>query len=106
MDYLSATSRYAHVGRAKFELADDRTVVYLRRRFLPPADELVEIQVHTVTDGERLDQIAAKYLDDPEQFWRICDSNNAMFPDDLTAKPGRKLRITLPEDVQGSPYAQ
>jgi hypothetical protein len=105
MDLLSPTSRYAAVGRAKLELAEGQTRVYLRRRFLPPADSLTEIQRHTFREGERLDQIAARYLDDAEQFWRICDANNAMVPDDLTAEPGRKLRITLPEGVQGSPYA-
>jgi hypothetical protein len=54
-----------------------------------------------VTQGERLDIIAATYLGDPEQFWRICDANNAMRPDELTETPGRQLRITLPEGIQG-----
>lgn len=106
MDLISATSRYAAVGRARLELAEERVIVYLQRRFLPPAETLAEIQRHTVKQGERLDQIAAQYLNDPELFWRICDANNAMMPDDLTAEPGRRLRITLPEGVQGSPYAR
>ena len=106
IDLLSTTSRYAAVGRARLELAEERAIVYLRRRFLPPAEALVEIRQHTVEEGERLDQIAARHLGDPEQFWRICDANNAMYPDDLTAEPWRKLRITLQEGVQGSPYAR
>ena len=106
MDHLTTTSRYKDVGRATLEAADGRTIAYLKRRFLPPAGDFVEIQAHTVEEGERLDQIAGQYLGDPEQFWRICDANNAMRPDDLTAEVGRKLRVTLPEGVQGSPYAQ
>jgi hypothetical protein len=106
MDELAPNSRYANLERAKLELTDEQTIVYLRRRFLPPAEGFVEVQVHVVKEGERLDQIAAQYLGDPEQFWRICDANNAMRPDDLTAEIGRRLRITLPEGIQGSPYAK
>jgi nucleoid-associated protein YgaU len=97
---LPPTSRYAAVGTATLTDAAGRTVVYLRRRFVPPADHFALIQEHTVAPGERLDQIAARYLGDPEQFWRICDANNALDPAELTA-PGRRLRITLPEGVPG-----
>ena len=104
MDLLSPSSRYATVGRAKLELGEDRDVVYLRRRFLPRADSLQEIDHHTVKEGERLDRITAQHLGDPELFWVVCDANNAMLPEELTAQPGRRLRITLAHSVQGSPY--
>ncbi len=55
---------------------------------------MVEI---TVNDGDRLDLITAKTLGDPEQFWRVCDANNAMNPFDLTAEPGRTLRVPVPQ---------
>ena len=45
--------------------------------------------------GDRLDNITANYLGDPEQFWLLCDANNAMHPDELTAQIGQKLRIPL-----------
>jgi len=51
---------------------------------------------HAVTQAERLDNITARYLDDPEQFWRLCDANGAMHPDELTAEIGRRLRIPMP----------
>ena len=35
-------------------------------------------------------------LGDPEQFWRICDANDAMHPLDMTSEPGRILRIAVP----------
>ena len=59
---------------------------------------LVEI---TVNQGDRLDLITANTLGDPEQFWRICDANDAMHPGELTAVPGRRLRVAVPQ-VQGA----
>ena len=37
--------------------------------------------------GNRLDQIAARFLGDATQFWRICDADGAMVPDALAARP-------------------
>ena len=54
-----------------------------------------------MVEGERPDTIAAAHLGDPEQFWRICDANSALHPDELVADVGRRLRITLPEGVPG-----
>jgi hypothetical protein len=55
------------------------------------------ITEHVVTQGERLDNITARYLTDPEQFWRLCDANPVLWPNDLTARIGRRLRIPLPQ---------
>ena len=54
---------------------------------------------------ERLDNITAKYMDDPEAFWRIADANAAMRPEELTETIGRRLRITLPEGIPGNQNA-
>jgi hypothetical protein len=35
--------------------------------------------------GDRLDLLAARYLNEPTFFWQICDSNNAPAPDALAA---------------------
>jgi hypothetical protein len=98
------TSRYASVETAEFQLSPDRPVVYLLRRFVPQPDRFVLLQEHVVIDGDRLDNIAAKYLSDPEQFWRISDANGAMRPEELTETVGRRLRITLPEGILGAPH--
>lgn len=95
------TSRYSDIEMAKFVDADGKTIVYLRRRFLPSPDRFHLLQEHTVTAGERLDNVTASYLRDPEQFWRICDANAAMNPEDLLKPVGGKLRITLPEGLPG-----
>ncbi len=91
------TSRYARIETAQLEAANGRTIIYLRRRFVPGDKNMVTLIEHTVTQGERLDNITARYLGDPEQFWRVCDANNAMRPDELTEDVGRRLRIPLPQ---------
>jgi hypothetical protein len=43
-----------------------------------------------------------RYLADAEQWWRIADANPVLDPAELTAEPGRTLRITLSEGVPGA----
>jgi hypothetical protein len=100
-----ANSRYHGLDTATLETPDGRTIVYLRRRFVPPPERFALLQEHTVVEGDRLDNITARYLGDPEQFWRICDANAALRPDDLTGSAGRKVRITLPEGIPGKQNA-
>lgn len=94
-------SRYHGIATAEFKTANGKTIVYLRRRFVPPPESFALLQEHTLTQGDRLDNLAAQYLGDPQQFWRLCDANGAMRPEELTETVGRKLRITLPEGVPG-----
>jgi hypothetical protein len=96
------TSRYHEILTATLELPDGITIVYLRRRLVPPPERFALLQEHTVTEGDRLDNITARYLGDPEQFWRICDANAAMRPEELMEIIGRRLRITLPEGIPGT----
>ncbi|GAB4578157.1 MAG: hypothetical protein Fur0022_08900 [Anaerolineales bacterium] len=94
------TSRYSRLEMATLELPNGKTVRYLKRRFLPSAETFSLLREHTVLAGERLDHIAFLELGDAEQFWRICDANNALHPEDLL-EIGKKLRITLPEGIPG-----
>jgi hypothetical protein len=94
-------SRYQGIDTATLTTAEGRVIVFLRRRFVPPPAEHSLLQEHTVIQGDRLDGLAAKYLGDPELFWRICDANTALRPADLTERPGLKVRITLPHGVVG-----
>jgi hypothetical protein len=91
-------SRYFNLETARFAGSDGRPLIYLGRRVVPPAERFEALGEHTVADGQRLDQIAAQYLGDPLQFWRLCDANNAVDPAELE-EPGRRLRITLPEGI-------
>jgi len=94
-------SRYQGVGTAKLMMADGHTIVFIKRRFVPALEEFALIQEHSVIQGDRLDNITAKYLGDPEQFWRLCDANGAIRPDELTDTIGAKLRITFPQGIPG-----
>jgi hypothetical protein len=96
-----ATSRYHDVETATLELPDGSELVYLRRRFVPSPDRFALLQVHVVVSGDRLDNVTAHYLGDPEQFWRIADANGALRPEELVERIGRRLRITLPEGLPG-----
>lgn len=98
-DFLATTSRYHKTETVEHITRLGKTVVYLKRRFLPAADRFALLREHVVSEGERLDNITAHYLGDPEQFWRIADANDAMHPDELTDTIGRRLRITLPEGI-------
>jgi hypothetical protein len=99
------TSRHHGIDTAQLVTADGKSIVYLRRRFVPPPERFALLQEHTVTQGDRLDNLTAHYLGDPEQFWRLCDANGAMRPEELTETIGHKLRITLPEGIPGVPNA-
>lgn len=83
-------SRYEKVKDAELTDASGKAIKYKRIRFIP---ETSTIQQHTVVQGDRLDVIAQKYYRDPELFWRICDANTAMLPDELVAETGRQILI-------------
>jgi hypothetical protein len=94
------TSRYFNIEIVKYVTADQREIVYLRRRFLPRSIVGPVIAEHSVEEGDRLDNVTAKYLGDPEQFWQVCDANEAMRPDELTEEIGRRLKVTMPTGGQ------
>ena len=93
------TSRYHGIPIATLARDDGTVVPYLRRRFLPPMERFVLLHEHRVSEGERPDHVAARELGDPEVFWRLCDANGSMHPDELTDSVGEVVRITLPDGV-------
>jgi hypothetical protein len=98
------SSRYAAIETTVFVTPDGKAIAYLQRRFLPAPATLFVAAIHTVTQGDRLDNIAAQSFGDPELAWRICDANSALRPEDLTGPGtiGRILRITLPPGMVGA----
>lgn len=98
-----STSRYFGIPLATLTLPDGTTVAYVQRRFVPPPERFVVVIEHRVQSGDRLDNLAARYLGDPQQFWRLCDANRAVRPDELIETPGGTLLVTLPEGVPGTP---
>ena len=93
---FAPSSRYFNIETARFVNSDGSEIVYLRRRFLPDPRTIIVLTEHSVTEGDRLDNVTAQYLGDPEQFWRVADANQAMQPEDLTTEVGRRLDIPLP----------
>jgi hypothetical protein len=91
------TSRYYMLETAQLHTADGQVIAYKRRRFLPQGQDMPLLVEVSVTQGDRLDLITARTLGDPEQFWRVCDANNAMNPTDLEAESGRRLRVPVPQ---------
>lgn len=102
---FASNSRYQGIDIARLVTPAGKTIAYVRRRFVPQPGNLAQLQQHTVGQVDRLDVMAAQYLGDPQLFWRICDGNAAMRPEDLTATVGRVLRICLPAGIPGGPVA-
>lgn len=96
-------SRYHGLPTTTHTTPEGKSVVHLARRFVPLPDRFDLLQEHVVVEGDRLDNVAASRLGDPELFWRLADANNAMRPDELTREIGRRLRITLPEGIPAPP---
>lgn len=90
-------SRYSSTGTALLTLPDGRTVAYRLRRFLPQGKSLSVLAEVRAGRDERLDLFAHRTLGDPEQFWQICDANDAMRPEDLTAGEAQSLRVSIPQ---------
>jgi hypothetical protein len=87
-------SRYEKVAELEHTAPSGRTVRYKATRFVPltPGE-----RGHEVQSGERLDHIAFHHYQDPEQFWRICDANRALWPPALVARPGAIIDIPASE---------
>lgn len=88
---FASNSRYINVADGVYVDASGRQRVYKILRLTPAAPT---IQAHSVVQEDRLDLLAFTFYRDPEQFWRICDANLTMRPDDLL-RIGRQLQIPL-----------
>jgi hypothetical protein len=97
MDF-PVNSRYHDIETTILEREGQEPIVYLRRRFVPLNGTRFFLGTHPVSEGERLDHLAAKYLGDPELFWRLCDANSAMRPQDLTDEIGEGIKIPLVQE--------
>src|SRR5258705_12260021 len=100
---FAATSRYYGLPTTTIERPDGTRLVFVRRRFIPPPERFELLLEHSVAEGERLDHITARYLGDPEQFWRVAQGNRAMQPRHLVRQPGRRPAVPAAE---GSSAAQ
>jgi nucleoid-associated protein YgaU len=86
-------SRYADVPERIYTDPAGREHPFKLLRLVPESGP--SVRSHRVLGGDRLDLLADAFYGDAEQFWRICDGNRALRPDDLIA-PGRRLLVPTP----------
>ncbi len=93
------TSRYYKLEVTALKTIDSEgstvEIRYVRRRFIPSNAGATVLAKHRVREGDRLDNIAARYLSDPRQFWLLCDANDVLEPDELTDTIGNMIEITM-----------
>jgi hypothetical protein len=97
---LDKNSRYYVLETASYITSYGQTISYKRRRFLPEGNSLPLLTETKVEQSERLDLISHRTIGDSEQFWRICDANNAMLPFDLVDEPGSWLKVPMPQQEE------
>jgi len=93
------SSRYYGYAVKTATRADGRQVAYLQRRIVPQPQVYTVLQQYVVVDGDRLDNLAARFLGDPLLFWMICDANGVVDPDELTAQVGSTIQIPIASAV-------
>lgn len=93
-------SRYHGVPLRVVTGADGVPTSYLARRFPPSPDGFHIQRFRRVGQGERLDQIAASEIGDPEAFWMLCDAAGAIWAEELEVT-GSDVPIALPQGVPG-----
>ena len=92
------TSRYYKIKEAAYTTPKGKQIIYKCRRFLPRGENIPALGEVPVIEGDRPDLVTFRSLGDPEQFWRICDANDALNPFELTHTAGRKLKVPNPQD--------
>jgi len=89
------TSRYYGAVVVQYTGPNGTPVMYLARRIIPQPEIYTSLSQYAIVDGDRLDNLAARFLSDPLLFWMICDANGAVDPDELVSQVGRRIAIPV-----------
>jgi hypothetical protein len=93
-------SRYDDVETGTVDVTSSeggqRRLRYYRRRFPSDPSAMTTLATHVVEPADRLDLLSYRYLGDPLAFWRICDANTALDPDDLVNAEAVGIQIVVP----------
>lgn len=96
---LYSNSRY--VTSLQLDAVDDRGGTEVVRPFLYTDDQVspdaAVSQIYTVEDGDRLDILAAKFMDGDSSLWWVIADMNEIFGFPLHLTRGTKLKIPTPE---------
>jgi nucleoid-associated protein YgaU len=63
-------------------------VLALRRIAQPPG-----VFEHVVMEGERLDQLASRFYNDPKKYWLLLDANPEVLNPFELLRPGQRIRV-------------
>lgn len=74
-------SRYRDVET--YQMVDRRGRVIAVVATPPPSEESL-LGYHVLKEGQRLDLLAHRYLENATGFWRICELNESMLAESLT----------------------
>jgi hypothetical protein len=83
-------SRYKNLQAYEVKDRRGRNVTFVG---IPPAPDQAPMGRHLMKQGQRLDHLAKQYLDDPAGYWRICEINGVMLPEELSEN--REIIIPL-----------
>ena len=96
-EFFPPNSRYYSVPLRKRVRADGTVETFVGRRIIPAMERYRALDRHRTIDDDRIDNVAAAAFGDPELYWRICDANAAMPPNDLVAETGKTILIPRSE---------
>ena len=82
-------SRYA---RAETTIVTDARGRVVAAVLPPEAPTQQLLGYHVRRQGEQLDHLAARYLDNPHGYWRLAEINDAMFAEQIS----EAIEIAIP----------
>ncbi|HMH23938.1 MAG TPA: hypothetical protein VK563_19265 [Puia sp.] len=76
-------SRYKNAEQYEMQDSRGRAVQVVAT---PEAPVQTIMGYHVLRQGQRMDHLASRYLNDPAGYWRISAANDAMLPEALTER--------------------
>jgi hypothetical protein len=80
---FDSNSRYKDAAQYEMQDRRGRTVQVVAT---PEAPVQTIMGYHLLRQGQRMDHLASRYLNDPAGFWKISAANDAMLPESLTER--------------------
>lgn len=75
----NSTSRYSNSKILTYKNDSGKEILYKERRFIS-RNQTLDLEDIKIEPYERLDNVSARVIGDPLQYWRICDSRIIFSP--------------------------